>query len=134
MSLSDVYRDRYYASGYVYIAGSFSSHLIKIGTTQNIGDYQKRLRSKKYGSVGDWVLLYYIWVDQAGKVEHDARRSLHDHQVLRMYLKDGSWQKGREIVRCSFAAALEALADCEGDRVHSEGWKSRRCEEFDFDP
>jgi hypothetical protein len=98
MSLTDVYRDRYYAPGYVYIAGSLSGRVIKIGTTINIRRQQKRLQNLEYGSLSDWKILYYVWVDEGGKIEHAARRRLRCYKTLRMYKKDGSWQKGREIV------------------------------------
>ena len=94
----DVYRDRYYAPGYVYIAGSLSGRVIKIGTTINIRRQQKRLQNLEYGSLSDWKILYYVWVDEGGKIEHAARRRLRCYKTLRMYKKDGSWQKGREIV------------------------------------
>src|SRR5260370_26336544 len=114
MSLSDVFRDRYYEPGYVYIAGSLSNRVIKIGTTKKIRPQQKYLRNRKYGGIGDWGLLYYVWVDEGGKVEHEALRRVRRHQTLRMYTKDGSRQKGREIVQCSFSTSLDALSDCIG--------------------
>jgi hypothetical protein len=76
MSLSDVYRDRYYSSGYVYIAGSLSARVLKIGMTINIYRQQAYLQKRRYGGINDWVLLCYVHVDSAGKIEHDARRLL----------------------------------------------------------
>jgi hypothetical protein len=111
MSLSDAFRDRNYAPGYVYIAGSLSGRLIKIGTTINIGPQQKRLRNLKYASLNDWMILYYVWVDEGGRIEHDARRRLRHYKSLRMYEKDGSWQKGRETLKCSFSMAYAALSN-----------------------
>ena len=73
MSLSEVYRDRYYSSGYVYVAGSLSERVLKIGVTINIHQQQAYLRNRCYGGIGDWVLLYYVHVDSGGEVEHDAR-------------------------------------------------------------
>src|SRR2546427_222696 len=101
MSLSDVFRDRHYAPGYVYIARSFSEDVIKIGTTRDIHPQQRKLRYLQYGGIDDWEILYYAWVDRAGKIEHDARRRLQCYKEMRMYWKDGSRQKGREITRCS---------------------------------
>lgn len=39
---SGVYRDRHYESGNVYIAGSLSGRVIKIGTAKNMGGYSRR--------------------------------------------------------------------------------------------
>ena len=70
MSLSDAYRERHYSPGYVYIAGSLSAEVMKIGTTLNIHRQQKRRRNLEYGRISDWVLLYYVWVDEAGMLDH----------------------------------------------------------------
>jgi hypothetical protein len=106
---SDTFRDRYYDPGYVYIAGSLSHRVLKIGTTVNIGQQERRLRRTAYGSIEDWTLLYYVWVEEGGRIEHDARRLLKRYRQLRMYDKEGHRQKGREIVNCRFGIALEAL-------------------------
>lgn len=133
MSISDVYRDRYYAPGFVYIAGSASARVLKIGTTQNIGQQQQILRSKKYGDIKDWVLLYHVHVDAGGKIEHDARRYLKKWRVLLSYEKDGRLQKGREAVKCDFSVALNALSRCLSDGQISSAWRSPRSDEFEFD-
>lgn len=132
MSLSDVFRDRYYEPGYVYIAGSLSDRVIKIGVTKNIQSQQNYLRSRSYGGIGDWVLLYYVWVNGGGRTEHKARRRLQRYKTMRMYKKDGRRQKGREIVKCTFSVALDALSNCIDDSERSGAWQSNRCSEFEF--
>jgi hypothetical protein len=124
MDRSDTFRDRYYAPGYVYIAGSLSHRVLKIGATVNIRNQERRLQRTKYGSIGDWVLFYYVWVDEGGKVEHDARRFLLRYRELRMYDKEGHRQKGREIVNCRFGIAHEALEGLLNEAQRSEGCKS----------
>jgi hypothetical protein len=133
MSLSEVYRDRYYNSGYVYIAGSLSGRVLKIGVTINIHRQQAYLQNRRYGGIGDWVLLYYIHVDSGGRVEHDARRLLERYRQITWYEKDGSSQRGREIVKCSFGRALEALLEVVPQEKRLKGWQSGRCDEFEFD-
>jgi hypothetical protein len=133
MSLSDVYRDRYYNPGYVYIAGSLSERVLKIGVTINIHRQQAYLRNRKYGGVSDWVLLYYVYVDMGGKVEHDARHLLAKYRQITWYKKNRSSQRGREIVKCSFGKAVEALLDVVPQERRSKGWQSGRCDEFEFD-
>jgi hypothetical protein len=132
MSLSDVYRERYYAPGYVYIAGSLSDRAIKIGITTRIDRQQSKLRYLRYGNIGDWVLLYYVWVDGGGRIEHAARRRLRHYQSLRMYKKDGWWQKGREIVLCPFSTALDALMQSISGNEMSGAWQSSRCADYEF--
>jgi len=134
MTLSEIYRNRYYDQGFVYIAGSQSARLIKIGTTKNVTNWVARQRSHKYGGVPDWKVLYYVWLQaDAGNVEHATRRRLRRYQVLRDYKKDGRWQRGREMVRCDFSVALDALNACIGDRVQTDVYKSKQSYLFDFE-
>jgi hypothetical protein len=132
MDWSDTFRDRYYGSGYVYIAGSLSHRVLKIGTTVNIRQQERRLRRTAYGSIDDWVLLYYVRVDEAGRIEHDARRRLVRYRELRMYDKEGHRQKGREIVNCRFGIALEALDGLLDDAQRSGATKSWRAAGYEF--
>jgi hypothetical protein len=46
MDWSDTFRDRFYGPGYVYIAGSLSYRVLKIGTTVNIRPQERRLRRR----------------------------------------------------------------------------------------
>jgi RNA polymerase alpha subunit len=78
------------------------------------------------------VLLYYVWVSEGGRVEHDARRVLLPYRDLRMYDKEGHRQKGREIVNCRFGIALEAIEGLLGETQRSEGTKSWRTYEYEF--
>jgi hypothetical protein len=124
MDWSDTFRDRFYGPGYVYIAGSLSHRVIKIGTTVNIRQQERRLRRTAYGSIEDWVLLYYVWVSEGGRIEHDARRLLKRYRQLRMYDKEGYRQKGREIVNCRFSIALEALTGLLDNAQRADATKS----------
>jgi hypothetical protein len=132
MDWSDTFRERYYGPGYVYIAGSLSHRVLKIGTTVNIRQQERRLRRTAYGSIEDWTLLYYVWVDEGGRIEHDARRVLKRYRQLRMYDKEGHRQKGREIVNCRFGIALEALTGLLDDAQSADAIKSWRTSEYEF--
>jgi Bacterial RNA polymerase, alpha chain C terminal domain len=132
MDWSDTFRDRFYEPGYVYIAGSLSHRVMKIGTTVNIRQQERRLRRTAYGSIEDWVLLYYVWVSEGGRIEHDARRLLKRYRQLRMYDKEGHRQKGREIVNCRFGIALEALTGLLDDAQRADATKSWRTSDYEF--
>jgi hypothetical protein len=134
MSLSDVYEQRHYAPGYVYIAGSLSGRLLKIGVTKNIHRQEKYLQTRRYGNLTDWSLLYYLWLDDnAGDIEHQTRKRLQKHKVIRDYLKDGRLQRGRELVECSFSMAFEALSECVGDAGRERTWRSSFAGFYEFD-
>ena len=132
MNWSDTFRHRHYGPGYVYIAGSLAHTVLKIGTTINIGAQEKRLRRTKYGNIGDWRLLYYVRVSEGGRVEHAARRALRRYQDLRMYDKEGHWQKAREIVGCRFGLALEAIEGLLSDSERENATRYLRSSDYEF--
>lgn len=49
MSLSDVYRDRYYKPGWVYIQGSTDARLLKFGITLRSRTYSDEATSLRSG-------------------------------------------------------------------------------------
>ncbi|UYO55185.1 hypothetical protein KQX61_07220 [Rhodopseudomonas palustris] len=133
MFWSETLRNRHNEPGYVYIAGSLSQRLLKIGTTVNIRSYQKYLNRTGYGGIRDWVLLYHVWVEAGGKIEHDARRPLlRKHQQLRMYDKEGHIQKARELVDCRFSIALDALESLLTATQRASAWRSMYSGEYEF--
>jgi hypothetical protein len=73
-----------------------------------------------------------VWVDEGGKIEHDARRVLRRYRDLRMYNKEGHRQKGREIVDCRFGIALEALTGLLDDSQRGGAWKSWHTADYEF--
>lgn len=132
MSWQVIFEERHHEPGYVYIAGSLSERILKIGTALSTHRQQNYLRNKKYGDIDDWVLLYHAWVDERGRIEHDARRPLKRYQELRYYWKDGRRQKARELVRCDFSTAREALLSCLSEDQRANAWQRRDCEDYEF--
>ena len=57
---------------------------------------------------------------------------LKRYRQLRMYDKEGHRQKGREIVKCRFGIALEALTGLLDDAQRAEATKSWRASEYEF--
>jgi hypothetical protein len=103
------FQRRFHAVGWVYIAGSLSGRLIKIGICE---DYHQRLRqicAEGYGGCRDWHMLYLVRIENAGEIEHLARRKLETHAVSRDYFKDGFGQQAVELLACSYTQAREAL-------------------------
>jgi len=134
MSLNDVFRDRFYGAGYIYIAGSMAGRVIKIGVTGALGGYDRYLQRRKYGGLNDWEVLYHFWVnDGAGRIEHEARALLQGRKRMKSYEKDGRIKKAREILRCGFSAAHEALLRAVADDERSQEWKSDRSGRYEFD-
>jgi hypothetical protein len=118
------YQDRFTAEQYVYVAGSLSAKLIKIGTCVNRRQRERQLRAEGYGGVGDWQLLYSMKVRNAGEVEHQTRTKLADYFVPpRSYWKDDVEQYAIELLRCSFSRARRALDEVSAQATTAGPWK-----------
>jgi hypothetical protein len=126
------YQNRHSSSGYVYIAGSLSGRIIKVGTAVDIDQRQSNLRNQKYGGLADWVIVFHMKVSEGGRVERDALRRLRNYKVTRQYEEDGLAQEAGEILRCSFGVALKAIADSIGDDQRSDVWRSERHRDYEF--
>jgi T5orf172 domain len=110
MSLSDGHRRNYLVAGYVYIAGSISGRVLKIGATSDVSRQQYKLQYNQYGGFDDWQILCHVWIDECrGDVEFAVRRRLQPYKTMGTYWKDRQQQKAREMVACSFSTAYEAL-------------------------
>lgn len=104
-------------TGFVYLAGSESKKLIKVGVASDLSDREKTLNSFKYADCNDWVILKWIKVDNAGTVEGCIHHKLLEYASPQKYYKEGRWQDTYEIFTCSFLTALKALSDEIKDRV-----------------
>ena len=123
---------RHSAEQWVYIAGSMTKELIKIGTCGHCGQREHQLRAESYGGVDDWLIIYWVKARNAGAVEHAARSRLRKYAVSRPYWKDNAQQMGTELLKCSFSRALDALTAAIGDAQLGEPWKYRWAGFYDF--
>ena len=100
---------RYSKPGYVYIAGSQRKKLIKVGGTESIDDREKSLFNDSYARAFDWEILFSVWVDKYGDTEGKIQKLLAPYEISVSYIKDGKYQEAKEIFRCSFIVAKNAL-------------------------
>jgi hypothetical protein len=126
------YWKRHHAPGYVYIVGSSSARLLKIGATKNIEQRKLTLAQARYGGAGDWAMLFYTKVKNAGEVEGSAQRSLKEFQIVRAYKKDGRDQNAQELFETSFGKAIQAVSDAIGLADNENAWLSDCWSEFDY--
>jgi hypothetical protein len=120
------FQARYRAERYVYIAGSLSSKLIKIGTCGDMQQREHQICAEGYGGACDLEVLSAVWVRNAGAVEDSAHSLLSAHIATRGYWKDGLRQTGIELFRCSFTEARRALMHAAGPcDSWSFGWPGR---------
>ena len=98
--------------GYVYIALSKNSKLIKIGSTSNITKRGATLKEHQYGSQSDWEIAHYTYVDKKrGAIEKEIQTLLKEHYVVSHYFKNGVKQSTYEIFNCSVKKAISILID-----------------------
>lgn len=127
------FQARHSAEQYVYIAGSASAELIKIGTCKNVPQRERQIRAESYGGASDWQVIFSIEVRNAGDIEHRARSKISQYVVVKPYWKDGVSQSGIELLRCSFSRAKEALLSVAEDAKVGEPWKARFTSTYEFD-
>jgi hypothetical protein len=126
------YQQRYNSSGYVYIAGSLNGRIIKVGTAQDITQRQRQLRAEQHGGYSDWYVLFSIWVNEAGRVEHDASARVTSPRYFGTYFKDNIEQTATELLQCSFSMALQAIIDVVGGIERYSTWKSIHVNKYEF--
>jgi len=104
-----VFQTRYSKPGFLYVAVSNTLALTKIGTTENIQNREKSLRTSGYGGALDWVIRAYVWVDKAGRKECNLHRALSLKRAPGSYAREGRTQDCQELFRCSLTQALSAV-------------------------
>lgn len=103
------YQSRHNSVGYVYIAGSRSEQLIKIGFAVDIPQRERNLRHQSYAGISDWTMLFSAQVETGGKVEGAVQSDLQQYAEARTYLKDGHEQQAKEVFRTTFTTAINAM-------------------------
>jgi hypothetical protein len=126
------FQKRHHTTGYVYIAGSLSTKVIKIGTAVDIDQRERNLRGQTYAGVDDWKMLFSAKVGAGGKVEGDVLRELARYSVSRAYEKDGRQQDAGEVLKAGFTIALNAMFRALKQVEFDEPWRSSAWAEYDW--
>lgn len=93
---------RHYSSGYVYVAGSLSKKVLKVGTTTYIQQRQQTLSKEGYGGATDWKILAKVECKNAGQIEKNVQARLSKWSVPGEYYKGWDLQSCYELFRCDF--------------------------------
>jgi hypothetical protein len=123
---------RFSATQYVYIAGSKDLRLIKVGTSSNIDQRERQMRTERYGGAGDWQVLLLLTVANAGSIENRIQYRLSQYCTTREYWKDGWKQVAVELFKCPFSKVRQTLLDVVGpDGLGA--WVSKRTGAYEFE-
>lgn len=117
-------------SGYVYIAGSLSRELIKIGFTTQL-DKRKKFLTDDDGGASDWQLLYAAKVDDGGRIEDTAKKRLKAFRVPAEFIKGGAAQ-GVELLQTTFSRALRAVSEAIGSGRCDNPWRAPNWSKYNF--
>jgi len=118
------YQIRHKSPGYVYVAGSFSARVAKIGNAIDIQQRERNLRNQGYGGIKDWRILFHVRVRERGRVENDALKLLSEHRTTRAFDKDGHVVDAGEILTCSIMQAIDAVRASVGAEALGPEWQS----------
>lgn len=123
------YQLRHCASGHVYLAGSPSAKILKIGMTSDLAKRVSILNHYRYGMADDWEMLLSVRTDDAGRIESSVHKALQDFSIDGAYFREGRKTRCYELFRCSYATARDALVDSRQNSafaMHSAEERSRR--------
>ena len=133
--LNIVYQKREDTPGYVYIAGSLSGRVIKIGTTGDLNQRENQMRAEGYGGSKDWIILFSLYVERGGAFERGASDRVNGKRVYRPYFKDGIEQDAVELHLCSFSEALRAMTErlSDEERKRMTVYRSQYTDRYEFE-
>lgn len=126
------FQKRHNSEGYIYIAGSKSAKLLKVGTCVDIEQRRRNLRHQGYGNISDWEMLFTAKVDAGGRIEGDALARLSKYKVVRNYEKDGKQQEAAEMLKTKFSVALAAVQESLKGTNASEIRKALKTVDYEF--
>lgn len=95
------------SAGIVYIAGSLSGQVIKIGFSKAVEVRAESLNRTKYAGFNDWEILYALSSKDAGRIETKSNSLLHKYAYSLDYEHDGHWQDSYETYHCALSKAKE---------------------------
>lgn len=117
---------------YIYILGSVSAKLLKIGTCKDLPQRINQICFEQQGGASDWTLLYSVWMPRSGEIEDRTHKRLAQYAYFEDYWKNGNLQTATELFRCPFSLAAKVLEDTIGDPDTYGPFKERRYSAYEF--
>ncbi|WP_414637100.1 GIY-YIG nuclease family protein [Azospirillum sp.] len=120
---------RNYKNGFVYLAGSPSIKILKVGVTSDLEARIRMLNHYRYGEAGDWEYLISTKTENAGAAESKVHSLLGAYSIDGYYYREGRRTQCYELFRCSYVTARSALTDTVPERnykIHSLETRSQK--------
>lgn len=118
------FQERWWEEAFVYIAGSQSARVLKVGFASEVASRITSLNLLGYAGVGDWKALYWVKTENAGHKEHAAHVRLQDHACPRKYTKAGREVDCLETFGCNANAAISVVRSVANPLI--EEWVNSR--------
>ncbi len=104
------FQRRHSQSGWIYVAGSLSKRLIKIGMTSDVQKRESTLRSQQYGGSSDWKVIYSAKLEKnSGQAEFEIHSILQNYFFPAAFIKSGKQISCYEIFNCNYETAKKAV-------------------------
>ena len=95
--------------GYVYVARSNRTRLIKVGLSANYCDRIYIANLEGYADIGDWKIRDFCYVNEMGRVETQIKRSLAPFRANRPWVRNGEATIAKEVFSCTLKYARDIL-------------------------
>jgi hypothetical protein len=95
--------------GIVYIAGTLTGKLMKIGFSKAVEVREESLNRTRYAGFLDWKILLALRSKDAGRIENKANSLLRPYAYSTDYKHDGHLQDSKETYFCAYSKAKEIL-------------------------
>lgn len=103
------YQLRNDGTGYVYIAYSKASRLVKVGTSGSPEARMASLNKFRYGGADDWEIHESVWCERSGEVEFAVHNALDAHRAPGQYMISSGMSECYELFSCAKSVAVKAL-------------------------
>ena len=113
------FQARFSATGFVYIAGSLSLKVIKVGFSGDVKSRISSLNHLNYGGASDWVCIYWIQCESAGNIEFGTHARLVKFAAPTTYIRDGKPVNCLETFSCEAETAISTLNEIEPNPADS---------------
>jgi T5orf172 domain len=117
-------RERWWEKAFIYIAGSLSAQILKVGVATDVTSRIISLNVEGYAGIGDWKAVYWVETKNAGQKEYNVHLHLRDHICPRRYTKAGREVNCLETFACSANDAVSVVRSVADPLI--EEWINRR--------
>lgn len=111
------FQSRYTKSGFVYIAGSETLKVIKVGFSGDVESRIESLNELNYGGASDWTGIYWVQCESAGKIEFDTHERLSNYAAPKQYVRGGTTVDCLETFSCGADSAILTLNKLVSDPI-----------------